>query len=83
MARPEMGIPKRVSAARQQVDIYKVDLLRGGNVKQDDGYRTVATELDSFQVKVQRVRIDREACNAIEERQKGGHRVHYYYISLR
>jgi hypothetical protein len=42
------------------VDVYEVDLLYGGDVERDNGYRTVATKFNSFQVEVQRGRIDSE-----------------------
>ena len=50
------------------MDIYKVDLLRGGDVERDDGYRTVTNDPNSFQAKVQRGRIDGEAGKVIKER---------------
>jgi hypothetical protein len=43
------------------VDIYGVDLLRGGDVGRDDGYRAVTNDPNSFQAKVRRGRIDGQA----------------------
>jgi hypothetical protein len=54
------------------VDVYEVDLLYGGDVERDNGYRTVATKFNSFQVEVQRGRIDSEGgSTAREDRQRG------------
>lgn len=64
------------------VDIYEVDLLCRGDVERDNGYRTIATKFNSSQVEVQRGRIKSEANKVIEKREKGGRRVHDYYISL-
>ncbi len=50
------------------MDVYEVDLLSREDVERDNRYGTVATKFNSFQVEVQRGRIDGEADKVIEER---------------
>ena len=52
------------------------------DVERDNRYRTVATKLNSFQVEVQRGRIDGEVDKIIKKRKKGSYRVHDNDIGL-
>lgn len=67
----ERGCPLiagREGGLSKTADVYEVQLLYGGNVERNDGYRAVGTKFNSIQVDVQQVMTEREACKVIEER---------------
>jgi hypothetical protein len=64
------------------VDVNEVDLLSREDVERENRYGTVASKFNSFQVEVQRGRIDGEADNVIEEREKGGRSPHVLLLGM-